>query len=156
MGNQTDLAPQQDQNLAMWMHLGPLLAYLANFMVPVPFLSLVVMLVIFFSHRDKQGIVRENGRESLNFQLTLALIWIVFFIVAALFMGSFIVDMFQSAYAGEEPDLFTGLSVAFGVFPLIGIVLLIWLVSVILMVIGTIRAKDGKVYRYPLTIGFVR
>lgn len=151
----SELSPQ-DRMVSMWMHLGPLLANFLNFMVPIPFLSLLATVILYNLHRDKGGMVLENGKESVNFQITLAIIWIVYIIVAAMVVGKVFVDLYQDGFDGDNFDLGSGLSVGFGVLPLIGVASIIWIFSIIVMLIGSVRGNEGKIYRYPLSIKFVK
>lgn len=79
-------------------------------------------LIIYLVKKDESDFVASHAKESLNFQITMALASIVLIIT------------------------------------LIGIFLL-WIVGIIVLVfviIATIRASEGKLYRYPLTIRFIK
>ena len=81
-------------------------------------------LVIWLVKKDESEFIRRNAVESLNFQISMTL-W--FLIATAL------------------------------VFVLIGIPILVVLsiVDLVCIVLATLRASDGGVYRYPLTIRLV-
>ena len=79
-------------------------------------------LIIFLVKKDDSPFVAAHAKESLNFQITMALATIVLII------------------------------------SIIGIFLL-WILGIlvlILVIVATIKASEGKLYRYPLTIRFIK
>lgn len=79
-------------------------------------------LIIYLVKKDESAFVAAHAKESLNFQITIMIIFIICFI------------------------------------SIIGIFLL-WLVgivSTILIIVATIKASDGKLYRYPFNIRIIR
>ncbi|MCA0758243.1 DUF4870 domain-containing protein [Paenibacillus sp. N4] len=91
----------------------------------VPFGSIIGPLVIWLIKKDQSHFVDMHGKESLNFQISVA----IYSIVSALLMLVLI-----------------GFALAIAVF-------IFWIVYTI---IASIRASEGKDYRYPLTIRFLK
>ena len=106
----------------MLCHLGAL----AGFMAP-GIGQVGVPLVIWLAGRRKSPFVEANGRESLNFQIT---------VTAA--MAACVPVVYAKAWIG---------------LILILLVAVFWLTFVL---IGSLRTSDGVVYRYPLRIKFLR
>ena len=81
-------------------------------------------LIIFLVKKDEPGIVRENARHSLNFQISM----LIYFAVSGLL-----------------------------VFAFIGIPILIVLAifALVMPIVGSIKAYEGKVFEYPLEIRFI-
>ncbi|MCC7526708.1 MAG: DUF4870 domain-containing protein [Chitinophagaceae bacterium] len=106
-----DVQPTSDEKtLAILSHILTLVAWL------------IAPLVIYLIKKDESPFVAAHAKESLNFQITVALVCIVLAIT------------------------------------LIGI-LLIWLVGVfalILVIVATIKANDGRLYRYPFTLRLIK
>lgn len=102
-------------NERMLSVLSHALTLIAGFLIP---------LIIYLLKRDESAFIRAHAKESLNFQLTLLIAYIIGFLL---------------------------------VFMIIGIILLplIGLVQLILVVVATINAADGKLYRYPFCIRFI-
>ena len=100
---------------------------LAGFVIPLG--SILGPLLVWASKKDESRFVAENGRQALNFQIT----W------TPLVFGLGLLFVFL------PPDPYSALLV----FPVLGIVALAWLVLVTLAVV---RANDGQVYEYPLTL----
>ncbi len=92
----------------------------------------VVPLIIWLVKRDDHPFINAHGRESLNFQISMMIYTTVLTIVAIIL--SFVL-------------------VGFLLFPLIGIMALI---ALILPIVAGIKANDGKSYRYPCTIPFLK
>lgn len=92
-------------------------------------------LVIWLVRKDAMPFVDDQGKEALNFNITVA-------IVALLLSGFF--------------WFFTVVTLGLGliiVIPLVAAFVLAWLV---LVVIASVRANAGEAYRYPLTLRLVR
>lgn len=101
-----------------------LLAVLSHILAIVPGIGILGPLVIYLVKKDESAFVRDNARESLNFQLTIILLYIISGILVLIFIGLF----------------------------------LIWIVGIlntILVIVATIRASEGEVYRYPINLRLV-
>ncbi|MEY4446542.1 MAG: hypothetical protein RL444_1655 [Verrucomicrobiota bacterium] len=106
-----DPIPTQDEkNLALIMHVLSLVGF-----------SLIGPLIVWLIKKDESAFIDKQGRELLNFQISL-LIYVLICIPLC--------------------------------FILIGIPMLfaVGIASLILTIIGLIRATEGKIYRFPLTI----
>lgn len=96
------------------------LAVLAHILTLVTWLF--APLIILLLKKDESQFVSAHARESLNFQITVALVCIILAIT------------------------------------LIGI-FLIWFVGIIdlvLVIVATIKANEGKLYRYPFTLRLIK
>ncbi|MFY8274525.1 DUF4870 domain-containing protein [Pseudoalteromonas sp. SSDWG2] len=110
---------QGDENtMAMLCHLSAL----AGFIVPLG--AVLGPLIVWLVKKDEMPIVDRHGRDSLNFQLTMLIAYVVSFIL---------------------------------VFVVIGVILLpiVALFSLIMVVIASIKAYEGKEFSYPLSIKFL-
>jgi uncharacterized Tic20 family protein len=105
---------------AMLTHLTALCGFIG-----VPFGHLIGPLIIWLIKKDQFPLVDDQGKESLNFQLSMTIYGIVAGILS---------------------------------FVVIGIPLLIALVlaDIILVIIASVAANKGQLYRYPLTIRFLK
>jgi uncharacterized Tic20 family protein len=108
---------------AMFCHLGGLGGYV------FPFGGNVILpLVVWLVKKDQYPLVNDQGKESLNFQLSILLYSVVSLIL-----------------------------VFSGVFAVVGIPLLLALAvfDIVMIVIASMKANEGVAYRYPLTIRFI-
>ena len=89
-----------------------------------PFGHVIGPLVIWMIKKDEYKMVDDQGKESLNFQISISL----YAIVAVLLIIVLI-----------------GIPILIGIF----------IIDFIFIIIASIKANDGELYRYPLTIRFI-
>ena len=79
-------------------------------------------LIIYLLKKDDSQFVAWHAKESLNFQITMALVSIILIVT------------------------------------IVGILLLwiVGIVTIILVIVATIKASEGKLYRYPFSIRFIK
>ncbi|WP_339498028.1 DUF4870 domain-containing protein [Pseudomonas canadensis] len=100
---------------------GAMLCHLAAFLGFVfPFGSVVGPLILWQMKKEVDPFIDDQGKEALNFQITVAIAWIACIVLAFAVIGFF---------------LMVALAIA----------------TVVLTIIGSIKANKGVVYRYPLT-----
>ena len=110
---------ETERNWAMLCHLSAFAGFF------FPFGGIIGPLICWLSKRDDSAWININGRNSLNFQLSI-LLYIVLLIPLC--------------------------------FIIIGIPLIFVLVTlkVICMIIGSVKAAKGELFRYPLVIPFIQ
>jgi hypothetical protein len=105
------IAPTSDEkNMALLSHI---LTLVAGFIAP---------LVIYLVKKEESAFITAHAKESLNFQITLFIVFVILFVT------------------------------------LIGI-LLLWIVGIlalVLIIVATIKASEGKLYKYPVNIRLVK
>jgi uncharacterized Tic20 family protein len=115
------LSPSEDHQWGSFAHLGGIVGILPA-------------LIIWLIFRDRGAFTNTEGKEALNFQITIILatvaLWVVFGIVSV--------------------------ALWFLAFLLIFLPYLPWLASVIFSILGFIQAKDGKNYRYPFSLRLIK
>jgi len=119
-----------ERNWATACHLAALLVF-----TPVPFGNIVGPLIVWLVKRNEMPAVDEQGKESLNFQISLTL----YLLIAA---------------AITLPLCF--FLVGFLLLPfLILLAILLPVLGTIFCIIGAVKASDGTPYRYPLTLRLI-
>jgi uncharacterized protein len=110
---------ETERNWAMLCHLSAFAGFF------FPFGAIIGPLICWLTKRDESAWVSVNGRNSLNFQLSMLL-----YIVLAIPL----------------------------IFIIIGIPIIILLgtVKVICIIIASVRASKGELFRYPLVIPFIQ
>lgn len=88
-------------------------------------------LVIWLIKKDTMPFVNDQGKEALNFNITVAIAFVVLFLLSVMTFG-------------------IGLIIAIPLWFIIGIV---WLVFTI---IAAIKANEGTLYRYPFTLRLIK
>ena len=122
--------PQQRQ-WAMFAHLSALLGGLLTTAWGGSIGCFIGPLVIWLVKKDQMPFVADQAKEALNFNITVAIIFLALFLLTLFTFGIGII--------------ITG--------PLFVIVGLSWLVFTI---IAAIKANEGIAYRYPLTLRLVK
>jgi uncharacterized Tic20 family protein len=120
---QQEALQSEDKDSRMWSmfcHLTALSAFIG-----VPFGNIIGPLIIWLIKKDDFHKVDDQGRESLNFQISMTIYTIVSFFLCFVIIG----------------------------FLLLPIVLL---VDLILVIIASVKANKGDMYRYPFTIRFIK
>jgi hypothetical protein len=98
----------------------------------LPFGNLLGPLVVWLTKKDGSSFVADQGREALNFQIT----------VSALILAIVVVAI---------PLSFIGIGLL--LFPLAG---LAGLIGLVLSVIAGIKANEGVAYRYPFAVRLIK
>ena len=122
---------QGKSNLAMWVHLAPLIAaVVAIWLTVVAFLLWLPGLLIRNSATSTE-FEKRHATESMNFQLTV----LIFTVVAVVFsIGTF----------------------GLGLLIVVPASIAVSIAALIFMILGAVAASDGREFRYPLSIRFVK
>jgi uncharacterized Tic20 family protein len=115
----------EERQWAMFAHLSAILG------VFIGGLTFVGPLVIWLVKKDSMAFVDDQGKEALNFQITISIVMVALWVVT----------------------LFT----IFLLSPLtIPLMMLVGLVALVFVVIAGIKANEGVAYRYPFAIRLVK
>jgi uncharacterized protein len=143
------------QAVRMWgmsCHLASLGGILLVFLLPIPFLNVLVTYLVWRMGREKHPFVDEQGKEALNFQFSMVIYFFTFFLLSlfllALTCG---IALTASTFSSTVSQMFSILGI---VCLLIFAIALIFEIVVILF--AAIKAANGQSYRYPFTLRFVR
>jgi hypothetical protein len=141
------MTSQNEKTTAALLHLSAFAKYL------IPFAGIVVPLIIWQTKKHQSEYVDENGKAVVNFHLSILAYSIVIAIVLGIFFIGSIANYIEIENAGGDVipiDLIT--------VGIIGAsVLGIWTIAeFVLVILGTVRANEGTVYKYPLTINFIK
>jgi hypothetical protein len=120
-GAQADLLEKKARNWAVAAHLSALVGF-----VGVPFGHLFGPLAVWLLKRDEYPFVDDQGREALNFQISILL----YSLASGLLILCFCLGL-----------------------PLL---LVIQLFNLLSMVVAAVKAGEGKPFRYPLCIRFLK
>lgn len=102
-----------DKTMAILSHI---LCIVAGFLAP---------LIIYLIKKDNSPFATAHAKESLNFQLTMLIAYIVSWVLVFLIIGFLLIFLLAIA-------------------------------NLVLVIIATIKASEGKFYKYPFSIKFVK
>ena len=112
------VGPQDERMWAMFCHLAALIC-----LIGIP--GAIGPLVVWLIKREQYGLVNDQGREALNFQLTMLIAFLICI-----------------------PLLFAcGIGVA--------LLVALSIVNLVFIIIAAIKANEGVQYRYPFCIRFI-
>lgn len=144
------------KNLATFTHLSTLSQYC------IPFGNYIFPILIWSSNKDKSEFIDYNGKQVLNFQLSLLLYSLVLAMIAVpILITSFFSSIpsnviLNEAYFENHFSLenITGIVI----IALVAILLIVSLkvAEFFLIIYASIKASNGEKYEYPLTIPFLK
>jgi uncharacterized Tic20 family protein len=105
------------------------LAGLAGYLGIVPFASVIGPLIVWLLKKDSSVFVDAHAKESLNFQITMSIAYALLIVSCFFIIGFFLLPF---------------------ALPFLGV----WIV--VLVIIASIKAINGELFRYPLTIRLVK
>ena len=136
-----------EKSSSMLIHLSALANYV------IPFGSLLLPLILWQTTKKDSSYIDHHGKEALNFNLS----FFVYNIVAVFVLLGSIFGTVFSAIQAEETENIAGILFSTGGFISAIIVLsIIGITKLILMIIAAIKANEGNLYKYPMTIRFIK
>lgn len=146
-----------ERSIASLIHLSTLSQYL------IPFGNYILPLIIWSANKEKSDFVNHQGKQALNFQLSILLYSLVFIIIAIPTFIIWLINLIQQ-YDLENKhlefhDIFTTQNITG--FVMIGIVAIIFfavikLAEFFLIIYAAFKSADGELYKYPITINFIK
>lgn len=148
---------RNEKTTAALTHLSALSQYF------IPFGNFILPIIIWSSKKDKSEFIDYNGKQVVNFQLSLLLYSIVFILIAVPSFATVVFSNMNWIELLNNHDFFwekinmaenIGL-ITIGIVSLL-LVVLLKIVEFFLIIIGAINASNGEKYNYPLTINFIK
>ncbi len=120
-----------ERNWAMAAHLTALLI-----VTGIPLANILGPLVIWLFRRDQYQLVDEQGKESVNFQISMSIYALIGLILSIALLATIVLSP-------------VGILIIF----LLGV---LGIIDIVLVIIATINTSNGRRYSYPLTIRFLK
>ena len=147
---------ENQKSLGAFIHLSTFLKYF------FPFANFFAPLLLWTLNKDKP-FVNEHGRQAINFQLSILLymifigiIFIPFFMVFALDFVSLIDAVDHTVHVLRYQDI-KNLSGYILLISLAGLLLAgLFIFELYAVISATMHATKGKLYKYPLSIQFIK
>ena len=125
------IPPQDERQWAMFAHLSALLGGIVTSGWAGSIGCFIGPLIIWLVKKDTMPFVDDQGKEALNFNITVGIVFLCLFLLSIMTLG-------------------LGLIIT---VPLMVIVGITWLV---LTIIAAIKANEGVAYRYPFTLRLIK
>ncbi|HOZ76025.1 MAG TPA: DUF4870 domain-containing protein [Flavobacterium sp.] len=144
-------------NTAAFINLSTLTQYF------IPFGNFIFPIIIWTTNKDKSGFVDRQGKDTINFQLSLFLYSLLLALIAipTLLIGLF-KDANFSAIINHDDLVFDNFSMGAHTglltFGIIAVALFgfIKVAEFFLIIHASIKTSNGDAYKYPLTIPFIK
>ncbi len=146
-----------DKNIATVLHLSTLTQYI------IPFGNYIFPIVIWSSKKGESEFIDYNGKQVLNFQLSVFIYCVVLCLIA---IPIFIYTIFQNvpidACFHDDDFVINNLNIDhFSGVALIGIVavsllVLLKITEFVLIIHAAVKASNGEEYKYPFSIPFFK
>jgi|SRR5690606_15150689 len=148
------MTDNNQKNIATFIHLSTFSRFffpLGNFLGP---------LLLWVINKDKSEFVDSHGKQALNFQLSVFLYALILgtitipLFVFKVFNGIDFIDFngFDNLHISiSKPSPLLYITGGLGVLAVIGFIL-----ELIFVVLASLKARDGEMYHYPLTINFIK
>ncbi|MEE3999435.1 DUF4870 domain-containing protein [Tenacibaculum sp. FZY0031] len=138
-----------DQNTnAFLIHISAFAGYL------FPLGSIITPLILWQTLKERSPFLNEHGKEAVNFNISYSL---YIFILSLSFIPFFFRRIFNG-FEGMDIDFggYHGYGGLFGIFGFASVVSIVALIKIALIIIAAMKANKGEMYRYPLTIKFIK
>jgi uncharacterized Tic20 family protein len=146
-----------EKSLATFTHLSTLSQYC------IPFGNYIFPILIWSTNKDKSEFVDFNGKQVLNFQLSILLYSLILAVIA---IPIFIITVFSNiplnAVINDHDFVVHHLSVenitgmVIIAFIAIFIFIALKVAEFFLIIYASVKASNGEKYEYPLTIPFIK
>ncbi|MCM4169129.1 hypothetical protein KCTC52924_00104 [Arenibacter antarcticus] len=156
----TKTLSKHQKNLSAIIHAATFSKYV------IPFGNFIVPLILWTAYRNDHQFIDQNGKQVLNFQISLLLYSFVIGILTVPFFLGFLPNIFHHGLFNlNHINEFNGLNFNFSVdqfkflwplgiagFALVGL----FIVNIVYTILGTIRTSEGINFKYPITINFIK
>ncbi len=159
----TDTLTKHERNLSAIIHVSTFSKFF------IPFGNFIIPLILWTSNKKEYDFVDYNGKQALNFQISLFLYSIVLGIVSIPFFIGFFPDIFDFNHLGfENLNKFNGFNLHFdmddfrfgtwlipmGVTGLLHGALMV--INIVYTILATTKTNEGQTFKYPITINFIK
>ena len=142
------------KNIATFIHLSTFSRFI------IPFGNFIGPIVLWVANKGKSEFIDSHGKQIINFQISILLYAIIIgtltipFFIFKIFNGIDFIDFngFESFHINiGKPSPLLYIGGFLGAFAVIG-----FIIELALIVIASLKARDGEYYKYPFTINFLK
>jgi uncharacterized Tic20 family protein len=142
------------KNIATFIHLSTFTRFI------FPFGNFIGPIILWSANKEKSEFIDAHGKQIINFQISILLYSIIFgmltipFFIFKIFNGIDFIDFngFQDFHINiGKPSPLLYIGGALGGLAIVG-----FIIELVFIVIASLKARDGELYEYPLTINFLK
>jgi len=157
----TSTLSKHEKNLSAIIHASTFSKYF------IPFGNFLLPLILWTANKKDHGFVDQNGKQALNFQISLLLYSVLLGIFTIPFFIGIIPEIIhQGDFGFAQFNNFNGFNFDFNPLKLgkllwpLGIAGVaqfgLFLVNIVYTILATIRTSEGQDFKYPLSIPFIK
>ncbi|WP_130735605.1 DUF4870 domain-containing protein [Flavobacterium sp. J27] len=146
-----------EKSIGSLIHLSTLSQYI------IPFGNYIFPLLLWSSKKDKSAFVDHNGKQALNFQLSMLLYSLIALAIAIPTCLFWIISIAEKLDINEHHVTFREVITTQNItgMVILGLVALILTVCLklsefFLIIYASFKSANGEYYKYPLTINFIK
>jgi len=159
----TETLTKHEKNLSALIHASTFSKYF------IPFGNFIIPLVLWTANKKEYDFVDYNGKQALNFQISILLYSILIGMVSIpFFLGGILPNIFDFDHFGfsnlhdfnsvnfhfDSDNFFGPWMIPAGV--LVFAQSALFIINVVYTILATIRTNEGQHFQYPLTIKFIK
>ncbi|WP_445734183.1 DUF4870 domain-containing protein [Mariniflexile sp.] len=142
------------KNIATFIHLSTFSRFI------IPFGNFIGPIILWAANKDKSEFIDAHGKQAINFQVSILLYAIIIgAITIPLFIFKFLGGLDFIDFNGfhdihfniGKPSPLLYIGGGLGVLAVLG-----FIIELVLIVIASLKARDGEYYKYPFTINFLK
>ncbi len=120
-----------------------------------PLGGIIAPLIFWQVKKDENEFLDANGKEAVNFNLSFIL---YIFILGLTFIPFFIRSIFNNINNLDHmrDDFYFDLTSMFGFMGGISLIGILGVIRFALIILAAVKANNGELYKYPLTIKFIK
>tara|TARA_R110000868_G_scaffold93190_1_gene258042 strand:+ start:6855 stop:7331 length:477 start_codon:yes stop_codon:yes gene_type:complete len=157
----TETLSKHEKNLSAIIHASTFSKYF------IPFGNFILPLILWTANKKDHGFVDQNGKQALNFQISLLLYSIILGIFTVPFFIGIIPEIIRHGEFGfSQFNNLNGFNFNFHQLKLgkllwpLGIAGLaqlgLFLVNIVYTILAAIRSSEGQDFKYPISIPFIK
>jgi uncharacterized Tic20 family protein len=151
------MTPTNEKNTATFLHLSALTQYV------FPFGNYIFPIIIWSSKKEESEFVDYNGKQVMNFQLSIFLYSMVLCLIAIpIFIYAIFKNIPFDKIIGNDDFLIENLTAGnitgLTILGLLTVMLFLFLkvIEFILIIYAAVKSSNGEKYKYPLSIPFFK
>lgn len=151
------MTTNNEKNMATFLHLSALTQYI------IPFGNYIFPIVIWSSKKNESEFVDYNGKQVLNFQLSIFVYTVVLCLIAIpIFIYSIVKNVPEGDINIDRNFVIDNLSMGnltgISILGIIAVLLFCFIkvIEFVLIIYGAVKTANGEFYKYPLSIPFFK
>jgi len=141
-----------NDNKAVLIHLSAFTGYLIWF----PLVSIIMPLIFWQAFKKDNSFVDHHGKEAVNFNLSFFIYNLIIGAIVTVLSFSTILKLAHLDSDIESSEVLNLIFSSSGIFIFIFSFSILGIIKLILIILATVKAGQGEMYRYPLTIRLIK